>query len=135
MPFVDTSALIALADRSDGHHKKAATYLGSIPTTKRKLVTTDYILDETFTRLRFTIGLPGTVRFGEAIMRSALYTIVQVDGRVRREAWEWFKRYQDKDFSFTDCTSFVVMRALQLEEAFAFDEHFVQAGFLRVPQP
>ena len=43
------------------------------------------------------------------------------------------KRYDDKDFSFTDCVSFVVMWETGIKEAFAFDEHFNQMGFIRKP--
>lgn len=64
----------------------------------------------------------------------------QVDGS-SRVRWEYitlaradkarglFFRYRDKDFSFTDCTSFVLMRELKLREALTTDHHFVQAGF------
>ena len=44
-----------------------------------------------------------------------------------------FERYDDKDFSFTDCVSFVVMQENGIKEAFAFDEHFNQMGFIRNP--
>jgi predicted nucleic acid-binding protein len=44
-------------------------------------------------------------------------------------ARELFFRYRDKEFSFTDCTSFVVMRQLRIREALTTDRHFVQAGF------
>jgi predicted nucleic acid-binding protein len=44
------------------------------------------------------------------------------------------KRYTDKDFSFTDCTSFSIMRSLKLKSAFAFDKHFEQfEGIGRLP--
>ena len=45
------------------------------------------------------------------------------------DIWSLFKRFADKEFSFTDCTSFVLMRRLGLHEALAFDGHFTQAGF------
>lgn len=89
--------------------------------------------DETFTLLRMRIGLKDTITFGDALMRSDLFTIVQVDAGAQRLAWEWFKRYQDKAFSFTDCTSFSVMTSLSLREAFTFDKHFTEAGFIVKP--
>jgi predicted nucleic acid-binding protein len=48
-------------------------------------------------------------------------------------AGEIFESYSDQDFSFTDCTSFAVMRALGLSEAFTGDKHFVTTGFQLVP--
>jgi predicted nucleic acid-binding protein len=49
-------------------------------------------------------------------------------------AFTIFKRYTDKDFSFTDCTSFSIMKSLKLKSAFAFDKHFEQfEGISRLP--
>ncbi len=44
-------------------------------------------------------------------------------------AWKMFKKYEDKELSFTDCISFVLMKNLKLNKAFTFDEHFKQLGF------
>ncbi len=131
--FVDTSALVALANRTDRNHKHAANYLDRIHRTPGGMITTDYVLDETYTLLRMRIGLRNTVTFGEALMRSDLFTIVQVDASVQRLAWEWFKQYQGETFSFTDCTSLTVMTSLSIREAFTFDKHFAQAGFIVKP--
>jgi predicted nucleic acid-binding protein len=38
------------------------------------------------------------------------------------------RRYEDKDFSYVDATSFAVMERLRIREAFAFDPHFVRYG-------
>jgi len=48
-------------------------------------------------------------------------------------SWQWFDRYHDKEFSFTDCASFAVMKRLKLKTALTFDKHFTQAGFERKP--
>ncbi len=131
--FVDTSALVALANRADRNHGNAAGYLDRIHRIPGGMIITDYVLDETFTLLRMRIGLRDTITFGEALMSSDLFTIIQVDASVQRLAWEWFKQYQDKTFSFTDCTSFTVMTSLSIREAFTFNEHFAQAGLIVKP--
>ena len=43
-------------------------------------------------------------------------------------AWTVFQQFNDKAWSFTDCTSRVIMQRLGIEQAFAFDEHFRQFG-------
>lgn len=58
---------------------------------------------------------------------------MQVSREIEEKAWDIFERYDDKDFSFTDCVSFVVMREMGIKETFAFDEHFNQMGFIRRP--
>ena len=52
---------------------------------------------------------------------------------VLEKAWKVFEKYSDKDFLFTDCTNFIVMEMLRINEAFSFDKHFAQYGFIRLP--
>jgi predicted nucleic acid-binding protein len=58
---------------------------------------------------------------------------VHVDEKLFQEGWQFFQIHKDKDYSLTDCISFVVMKKLGIETAFAFDQHFVQAGFQKLP--
>jgi len=59
---------------------------------------------------------------------------VHITEETERAAWEVFEKFnKDKDWSFTDCTSKVVMERLGIREAFAFDHHFDQMGFVRRP--
>lgn len=57
----------------------------------------------------------------------------RIDAAHEAAAWQIFARYRDQTFSFTDCTSFAVMRALRLTEAFTGDQHFRTMGFLLKP--
>jgi uncharacterized protein len=59
--------------------------------------------------------------------------LVHVDDLLLLSAWDWFQQYADKSFSLTDCVSFVVMRQRGVERALAFDRHFIQAGFQKLP--
>ena len=53
---------------------------------------------------------------------------------VDTSAWDAFQKYNvDKLWSFTDCTSYAVMKRLNISEVFAFDHHFEQMGFVRLP--
>ena len=52
-----------------------------------------------------------------------------MDDEVWREAMEIFEKYSDQDFSFTDCTSFVLARRESVDEVFTFDRHFAMFGF------
>ncbi|NPV70628.1 MAG: PIN domain-containing protein [Firmicutes bacterium] len=131
--FVDTSALVALADRSDQYHKEAAAYAartrGSV-----HFVTTDYVLDETATRLRSSIGHTATVKFLRAIFDSPSFTVVTVEPEVWRQAWMLFEKYEDQPLSFTDCVTVAVMRGLSMETVFAFDRVFRRLGLSVVPE-
>jgi len=68
------------------------------------------------------------------LKKSSFIEIVTVTPSLDDAAFAILKRYTDKDFSFTDCTSFSVMRSLKLKGAFAFDRHFDQfEGISRLP--
>jgi predicted nucleic acid-binding protein len=44
-------------------------------------------------------------------------------------ALEIFTKYSDQDFSYTDCTSFIIMESLKIKEVLAFDRHFTFEKF------
>jgi predicted nucleic acid-binding protein len=62
-------------------------------------------------------------------MRSEIYYVTKEDVLA---AWEVFRRFRDKDWSFTDCVSYAVMQRLQITTAFSFDHHFTQFGTITV---
>jgi uncharacterized protein len=43
-----------------------------------------------------------------------------------------FKTFADKDWSFTDCTSKIVIEQLGIAQAFAFDHNFEQFGTVQI---
>ena len=131
--FVDTGAFIAVTDRSDQYHRRAVTYFRELLESRHALLTTNFILDETYTRLKRRLGADAARTFGEAINKSDQIEILTIDEEIERRAWEIFVKFRDQDFSYTDCTSFVVMRLKRAKTAFAFDTHFEIFGFNIVP--
>lgn len=134
--FVDTSAFVALEDEDDKKHKVALKYREKIrreETPFRALYTSNYILDEVLTLLRLKLSHQAAVTFGENIKRSKILRILRVTPTIENNAWKIFKKCGDKDFSFTDCTSFAIMEQEIISTAFTFDEHFQQYGFQMVP--
>src|SRR3989338_9592949 len=129
MLFVDTSAWLALNDRNDQHHNKAAAKSAEIKRQKIELITSEYIIDESITLIRYRVSHKAAVIFGDSLINSSIVRIIDVTGEDRIKAWEMFKKYEDKELSFTDCISFVLMINLKLHRAFVFDEHYKQMGF------
>jgi uncharacterized protein len=71
---------------------------------------------------------------GEAIWQQRVAQIEYVTVEDITRTWEVFRQYDDKDWSFTDCTSKVIIERLRIPHAFAFDGHFEQFGtVIRVP--
>ncbi|MFM8809682.1 MAG: type II toxin-antitoxin system VapC family toxin [Chthoniobacterales bacterium] len=127
--FVDTAGWMACADRNDPAHARSVAVRDAKLRAGFLLVTTDYVLDETLTLLRLRLGLGAARDWWEGISRSPRVIVAEVDAELRDRAMEWFFRYEDKDFSFTDCTSFAFMRQEKIREVLTTDRHFRQAGF------
>ena len=98
------------------------------------MLTTDYIIDETLTLLRTRLGLDATENWWHMVAVSRRLRFELIDGERAERARVIFFRYCDKTFSFTDCTSFAVMRELGLRTALTTDRHFRQAGFDLLPR-
>jgi predicted nucleic acid-binding protein len=96
-------------------------------------ITTDYVLDETMTLLRGRRGLPAALSFIDKVQSSKSVKIAWVDEGLFNRGLQEFRKSVKKAWSFTDCTSFALMRELSVSEAFSFDEHFKEAGFIVLP--
>ena len=93
--------------------------------------TTDYVIDETVTRLRYDVSHPAAVEFIDAIEGAeemSTVTLVAIDKAFFQEAKQISRQYSSETLSFTDCTSFVVCQNYGISAAFAFDQHFPIMG-------
>lgn len=131
--FVDTAGWIACADESDAAHRASVEARDRALKTGHQLVTSDFVADETLTLLRLRLGLAVAAAWWQQVNSSPRVTWQRIDAARFDRAREMFFRYSDKAFSFTDCTSFVVMRELRLTRVMTTDRHFRQAGFILVP--
>lgn len=128
MVFVDTSAFFAIENERDRHHTEAINARDELMARGEHLVTSDYVLDEVYTLIRMRVGHRDAVDFGESIRGSRFFRIEPVTTTDFEAAWRLFRRYDDKPFSFTDCTSFALMERLKISAAFAFDRNFQEFG-------
>ena len=132
--FVDTGAFIALTDADDENHKNAKTFFKNATEKGTRFVTTNFVVCETINYLRSKVSHNVSVIFRENLKKSGLFQIITITPYIEDGAFNIFKQYADKDFSFTDCTSFSIMKSLKLTKAFAFDKHFEQFNnFIRLP--
>lgn len=131
--FYDTWGFLALANAADPDHPAAAEADGRRDEEGTIVVTTDYVLDETLTALQVSAGAPVALRFLdllEARLAAESVMLVEVHSLRREAALALFRRLAPKAprLSFTDCTSFAVMRELGVGPAFTADRHFDLPG-------
>jgi predicted nucleic acid-binding protein len=129
--FVDTGAWVALFVEADAQHHAAREW---VSTNRDRLITSDYIVDEVLTLIAARFRRQTAVRAGHVLFSEELAGLIQLTAEDKRRAWEIFRSHSDKGWSFTDCTSYVLMQRMGISNAFAFDRHFSQMrGIRRVP--
>ena len=127
MIFVDTSFWVALRNRRDDRHADAARLLTLNSGTQ--LTTTNHVRGETWTFLRRRAGHTAAVDFLDVLDSSPRVRVVRVSEEAEGRALAWLRAHDEREYSFVDATSFVVMRQLRIRDALAFDGDFSAAGF------
>lgn len=134
MIFVDTSAWYALEVEDDENHTSAVSFMEELRRGRHgALLTSNYVLDEVITLLNIRRGAEPSSNFADKVLRSRSVSVVWIDRNIFDAALVLLKERGNRRWSFTDCTSFIIMRQLEVNEAFAFDKNFEQAGFTRLP--
>jgi len=127
--FVDTAAWLALINKSDALHEKAKRIRNKLVRERGQFLLTDYIVVEIANALSRVPFRQTAVQIISLIQSSANTMVVRIDKEIFAEAWRLYSERLDKEWSFTDCTSFIVMNRMGLTDAFTSDHHFEQAGF------
>ena len=133
--FLDTSFVVALAARTDENHQLSLEVAQSLRMARTRIVTTQAVLLEIgnmFTKSPYrhaAISIRANLRSDPSV------TILPATEALLDRAWDLFARRPDKEWSVTDCLSFVVMTDLGLQLALTADHHFEQAGFQAALRP
>ena len=133
--FVDTSAWLALANKSANLHARAVDLNQALLARGAYYVTTDAVLAEVANSLARPPLRRGGIRFLSAIFSSRRVTVRHVDADRFARGWQLYQDRPDKEWGLTDCTSFLVMADEEIREAFAADRHFQQAGYTSLMEP
>lgn len=127
--LVDSSCLYALADRRDPTRSLAEKHVRRLVKAGAPLILTDYIIDEACTLAKARAGGHGALRLLEIVERSHAFRLVWIGEERFETAKTFFRQHCDHGYSFTDCTSFILMHERQIKKALTTDRHFVEAGF------
>jgi uncharacterized protein len=125
--FIDTSAFYALLDRDDNNHQRAKREWTDILNTGHTLVTSNYVLVESFALLQNRLGMGAVRGFQEDIL--PLINIEFVAPAMHQSGVAALLSASRRNLSLIDCVSFEIMRTIGIKTVFAFDPHFKQQGF------
>ena len=125
--FVDTSAILALLVEGDRAHRSAVAAFDTLSRQAAVLVTTSYVLVETYALVSRRLGLPAVARFREEF--APLLEVVWVAAPLHERGLDELLLRDTASLSLVDVVSFLVAREQEIDEVFAFDRHFEREGF------
>jgi len=124
--FADTAYYIALLNRDDEFHAQAEELAKELP---GRIVTTTWVLTELADAMSQPRNRLVVSSFIEALPSDPNIILVRAEQDLFNRGLEFFARRLDKEWSLTDCISFIVMQENKLADALTSDHHFEQAGF------
>ncbi|MEM7534585.1 MAG: PIN domain-containing protein [Chloroflexota bacterium] len=127
MNFSDTSAFFAILDRDDPNHEISLKIWARLVTNDETILTTNYVILESYTLLQRRLGMDIVKNFHEHII--PFLQIIWVDQALHNAGVEALLRENRRRLSLVDCVSFEVCRQQGIESVFAFDQHFTEQGF------
>ncbi len=124
--FADTYFFLAAVNTRETDHQAALAWFAREDT---QFVTTAWILSEVAAALAPRASRAGFVKLYQDLETDDAVTIIPPDATLFERGLALYASRLDKDWSLTDCISFVVMQDQGLQEALTGDHHFAQAGF------
>ena len=127
--FVDTSAWLALINKSDAFHVKAKNIRDILLRDNIQFIVTDYVIVEVANSLSKIPWRSSAIQLINSIQLSENTRVVEINKEIYNGAWGLYSNRTDKEWGLTDCGSFVVMKRYAITVAFTNDHHFEQMGF------
>ncbi len=124
--LIDTGAIYAFVTRTDAHHEAAVGFVRSWLDANGIFVLGDLVFAETMTLLKARLGTRIALRVGAELRRNPAYSQIHLGEEDERDTWAIFQRFDDKEWSYTDCGLLALARREKIPRVFAFDRHFSQ---------
>lgn len=125
--FADAFYYFALVNPADARHGAAQKFTAGF---SGKIVTTAWIMAEVGDGLAKVINRPLFMQMVSELQMDPDVLIVPPTLDLFNEGLDLYGQRTDKDWSLTDCISFVVMARRRITQALTADHHFEQAGFI-----
>jgi predicted nucleic acid-binding protein len=134
--YVDTGALIALIWQRDRAHQRIRDHYRLLRASGDTLITSNLVLAETATRLRYDAGLAAALAFRALVdqaVHASLLGVRYSDAELDARAWDVLERFSERSLSFVDCVGAVTARDARAATVFGLDADFSVLGFALEP--
>ena len=132
--FADTSGWATVADRRQSFHAQAARLVQAAIANGESIVTSNLVLVELTALFTSPLRIPRSqqIQFLDDLRSDPNVEIAVVDPVLEASAWQLWRSRTDKDWTMTDCASFLIMQQRGITDALTTDHHFEQAGLVRL---
>lgn len=128
--FLDTGFAIALLSPRDQYHAAALRLAAEIRRQRTRTITSDAVLLEIGAALAKSAYRSAAIKFIDGLRADPNVEIVSLESRLLDAAYQLFRERPNKEWSLTDCVSFIIMWERRISQALVADDHFTQAGFV-----
>ena len=129
--YIDSGGWIAFLSRRDRHHREASQLFRRVVKQKTGLLTSNLVLAEVHRQILFRAGVAPALGALERMTKVARVSVEFVTRADHESALEWLGHFRDQPFTYTDATSFAIMKRRGVRLVIGFDHHFEVAGFER----
>ena len=134
---MDSGGWYSVLVAGDVHYTSGTAYFGHLIRLRIPVITSDFVLDEVITRLRYDAGHASATAFLDLIDDSivtGILSVISIGPSELARAKATFRQYDDVKLSFTDCTSFAILEERKVDAVFGYDAHFEMMGHLLPPK-
>jgi predicted nucleic acid-binding protein len=125
--FADAFYFVARLNRRDQYHEKVIKFSRDF---RARILTSDWVLMEVADALAESESRSRVRDFILHLRRAAACEIIPASRELLDHALDLYHQHADKDWTLTDCASFVIMHDRSVTDALTGDKHFEQAGFV-----
>ncbi|MHA1266542.1 MAG: type II toxin-antitoxin system VapC family toxin [Candidatus Helarchaeota archaeon] len=126
--FIDSGPIIARINKKDPNHERILTILTDLKNRKytiTRIFTSNYIIDESVTHVLYDTNRHDmAIKVLDLVESSKILEVLWITPEIEIEARKIFRQYKDQNYSFTDCTSFALMKKFNISSVLTFDKHF-----------
>lgn len=130
--FIDTSAFLAVLNANDQFHLSAKRTWNEILSSNASLFSSNYVILETIALLQHRFGIEALRLFESDVL--PVVEITWMDEIIHQQGMSILLAANRRNLSLVDCTSFIIMRQMGLDEVFTYDPHFGEQGFKVIPE-